>query len=704
MLADGGRVQMRPIQASDAPALVALHGRLSDESVYLRYFSPHSRLSAREIDHATAVDHLDHEALVALDRDQLIGVASYERQPGSDAAEVAFEVEDAHQGRGIGTLLFESLAEMARAAGIRRFFAHVLPQNRRMLELFRDVGLEKRAHFEGGVVEVELALSGESLPSLTSEELNALAAAGAYPGDPSAGLGVEQVQTHLSHVFLTGQRVYKFRKAVDLGFVCFTARAERNADCLREVSLNRRLAPDVYLGLAPLLRAPVRIGPVAETLAREPGGGPEAEHCVVMRRLPTGRDALTLLSRGALSGAQIERAAALVARFHDREGLGTPAPFRSEEWRQRCLGPALDNLRLLRAAPAGLFVEGALARLEAGMRGFAEQHGDRFERRRLAGRAVDAHGDLHLQHLWYERDDAEPIAIDCLEFSEALRRIDAAAEVAFPAMDLRYRGATALAERFLRVYAREADDFDLYSVVDYFTSYRAAVRAKVASIAAADAGIDPAQRARASESACRHLDLAVQMLGERGAGLLVLVGGIVGTGKSTAAAELAEASGAVAIASDRVRKRLGGLAPTARAGGGIDEGLYDPAHGERVYAGLLERAAPVLDSGRIALLDATWSRAADRERALRFARERRARALFIETRCAASVAQERLARREALGTDPSDAGPAFHARSAARFEPLAEWPAADLRVVQTDRDDWRVALHAIAADLPRPVD
>ena len=131
------------------PALVALHGRLSEESVYLRYFSPHSRLSPREIDHATGVDHRDREALVALEGDQLIGVASYERQPGSDAAEVAFEVEDAHQGRGIGTVLFEALAATARTRGIRRFFAHVLPQNRRMLQLFRDVGLERAGAFRG---------------------------------------------------------------------------------------------------------------------------------------------------------------------------------------------------------------------------------------------------------------------------------------------------------------------------------------------------------------------------------------------------------------------------------------------------------------------------------------------------------------------------------------------------------------------------
>ncbi len=559
-------------------------------------------------------------------------------------------------------------------------------------------------HFEGGVVEVELTLTGESLPALSSEELSALAAPGAYPDDSSAALGVEPLQTHLSHVFLTDRRVYKFRKAVDLGFVRFTSRSERNADCLRELALNRRLAPDVYLGVAPLLHAPVRIGAVAEGLVRAPGGGGDAEHCVVMRRLPAGRDALTLLERGELSQAQIERAAGFVARFHDRHGLGTPAPFTAEEWRQRCVGPLQDNLRLLGAAPSDLFARDALAKLEAGTADFAERHADRFERRRLGGRAVDGHGDLHLQHLWYERDDAEPIAIDCIEFSEALCRIDAAAEVAFPAMDLRYRGAAAEAERFLRVYARERDDFDLYSVVDYFASYRAAVRAKVASIAVADAAIDPAQRARAGESARRHLELAVQMLGARGTGALVLVGGIVGTGKSTAAAELADATGAVVIASDRVRKRLAGLAPTARSRDRFAEGLYDPTHVERVYAGLFERAAPVLDSGRIALLDATWSRAADRERARRFARERGMDAFFVETRCAASVARERLARREAQGADPSDAGPQFYARSAARFEPPEEWPAAERRVVETDRADWRKLLRAIAEDLPSPVD
>jgi aminoglycoside phosphotransferase family enzyme/predicted kinase len=535
---------------------------------------------------------------------------------------------------------------------------------------------------------------GQPAPALSAGELAALAEPAAYPEDPTAPGGVEHLQTHLSHVFLTPTRVYKFRKAVDLPFVHFATREQRNADCLREVALNRRLAADVYLGVAPLLASPPRIGPVLEELADA-----AREHCVVMRRLPAGRDALSLLVRGALSDAQLERVAVLVARFHERHGLGTPAPFSCEAWRQRCVGPVEDNLLLLGEAPAGLLPRDVLGTLGERTRAFASASADRFERRRLAGRAVDAHGDLHLQHLWFERDDAEPIAIDCLEFSEPLRHIDAAAEVAFPAMDLRYRDAARAAARFLRTYARESDDFDLYAVVDFFASYRASVRAKVASLAAGDPAIDAPQRERARQSARRHLGLALALLAEPGPGALVLVGGVVGTGKSTAAAGLADEIGGVVIASDRVRKRLAGIAATARTAAALDEGLYAPGFGERVYAGLLERAAPVLGSGRTALLDATWSSAAQRRAALRFARERGAAAHFVEIRCAPAVARARLARRQALGADPSDAGPEFHARSLARFEPPEEWPRDSHHVVHSDREDWQSALRGLAARL-----
>ncbi len=524
----------------------------------------------------------------------------------------------------------------------------------------------------------------------------ALACAEAFPDDPTAASGVEWIQTHLSHVYLTGARVYKFRKPVDLGFVCFASRAERNADCLREIALNRRLAPDVYLGVAPLLASDAgpHVGPPGETLAV---GDEPLEHCVVMRRLPAGRDALSLLAEGRLTAAQLDALAASIARFHADHGLGRPAPFSPEVWLERCTRPVEENFRGLEQAPPESAPRQILARARELARGFAAEHADRFERRRRDGRAVDGHGDLHLQHVWYEHEGADPIAIDGVEFSAALRQIDAASEVAFLAMDLRYRCAEALGERFLRRYALESDDYDLYAVVDYFLAYRAGVRAKVAALAARDAGIDPEQRERAVESTRRHLALAADALDGTGKPALVLTAGVVGTGKSTVADALADELGAVVIASDRVRKRLLGHAPTDRLDEGWRAGAYSPAHTERTYAGLLERARPVLASGRCAVLDATFSARARRGEAAWLARELGCEAWLVEAQCAPEEARERLARRAAAGSDPSDAGPERYDASAAGFEATDEWPAARHLRIETDRSDWRGELASRAA-------
>jgi len=523
----------------------------------------------------------------------------------------------------------------------------------------------------------------------------------AYPHDPEAGLGIEWRQTHLSHVFLTRGRVYKFRKPVDLPFVCFASRGARNADCLREVALNRRLAPDVYLGVAPLTTLPggVRIGAVSEELC-ESGAGP-LEHCVVMRRLPEGRDAESLLAKGELSTGQLERLADRMAGFHELHGLGVPAPFTEAGWLERCTEPLFASLRALEESRASLGEALAPARERAET--FARDHAGRFERRRVRGRAVDAHGDLHLQHVFFERDDAEPLVIDCLEFDRGLREIDVAAEVAFTAMDLSYRGHPELASRFLRRYAQAADDFDLFAVVDYFQGYRAAVRAKVAAIAASEPEIDAAQRLRAAESARRHVEFAAQLLAPRAAGALVLVGGVVGSGKSTAAARLAEAldrtQGVALLSSDRVRKHMAGIDALERTVSGPDAGLYAPEAVARTYAGLLARAEPVLRSGRAAVLDATWSSREERARARALADSISAPVVFVEVRCDPSLLEGRLARRQQAGADPSDAGPERLAVSLTRFEPSEPGEGLRHEVLHTDAPDWGDAVALLASRL-----
>jgi len=515
----------------------------------------------------------------------------------------------------------------------------------------------------------------------------ALAHESAYREDPSAAAGLEALQTHISHVFLTGERVYKLRKAVDLGFLDFSTRATRNADCLREVALNRRLAPDVYVGVAPVRPADgaFRVGPVGEALAGD------VEHVVVMRRLPAGRDALSLLSQGELTSAHVDAVAARLAAFHAKQALGAPAPFEPEAWRRRIVEPVEENFASLDRAAGRTVSECTLERARRKARAFADKKGWRFEARRRDGRAVDGHGDLHLEHVWFEGDAGDPRLVDCIEFSERLRRIDPASDVAFLAMDLVYRGRRRLAERFLRRYARDSDDYDLYRVVDYFVAYRAGVRAKVAALAAEEPEIPAEQRERAAESARQHLALAVHALESTGTGGVVVVCGAVGTGKTTVAERVADVLAGVVISSDRVRKRLAGRAPTERPGPseeGFGRGIYTPEHTRRTYAGLLERAEPIAASGRVAVLDATYARADLREDVRTWAEARGWAALLVEVRCAPEVARQRLAQRRTEARDASDAGPELHARSAAAFEPVEDWPPARRCAVDTDVPDW----------------
>ena len=123
VLSDGATVHVRPIRPSDAEQFVAFHGRLSPESIYFRFFSPKPRLSDKEVERFTTVDFQDRVALVALLGDEIIAVARFDRWPHTDEAEVAFTVEDAHQGRGIATVLLEHLAAVAREQGLKRFTA-----------------------------------------------------------------------------------------------------------------------------------------------------------------------------------------------------------------------------------------------------------------------------------------------------------------------------------------------------------------------------------------------------------------------------------------------------------------------------------------------------------------------------------------------------------------------------------------------------
>ena len=170
VVADGGTVHLRPIRPSDGDALVAFHGALSARTRYLRYFSAYPRIPERDLVRFTHVDHDSRVAFVALLGDKIIAVGRYERAPDTDEAEVAFVVADAHQGRGIGSVLLEHLAAAGRERGVKRFNAVVLAENSAMVRVFRDAGYETKRHLEHGEVTLEFSIDETAMTETVMRE------------------------------------------------------------------------------------------------------------------------------------------------------------------------------------------------------------------------------------------------------------------------------------------------------------------------------------------------------------------------------------------------------------------------------------------------------------------------------------------------------------------------------------------------------
>jgi aminoglycoside phosphotransferase family enzyme/predicted kinase len=501
----------------------------------------------------------------------------------------------------------------------------------------------------------------------------------AYPAPrPSR---VTQLTTHISWVFLTDLDVWKLKRPVDYGFVNYTTLERRQRSCEDEVRLNRRLAPDVYLGVVP-----VRLGPRGHWFGLD---GDVVDYAVHMRRLPDERSAEALFRRGELTADHLAHLAERLALFF-ADAPPAPEAGALEVIREN----VLENFTQTDAFVSRLLSRDTFDAVRAWQLGILERHSDRFRDRAAQGRVRDGHGDLRLEHVYFE--SAEPIVIDCVEFNSRLRSGDAASDVAFLAMELTARSRVDLAELFLAAFALESDDYDLYGVVDFYSGYRAWVRAKVAAFLAADSSTPPEKATRKAEEARSLFALAHSYMEARSdAPPVIAVGGLIGSGKSTLAAAIGRARGIPVIASDRVRKALAGVRPTEPAPGGA----YSAAFSARTFEEMFRRAGVVVDSGRGVVLDATF-----RERALRLAARDLARAvgrrfLFVETMCDEATLRARL-RRRALGPSVSDADEPLLARVRAEFEPVTELEAVEyIRVDTTGPPDAaaRAALDALVA-------
>ncbi|HLK39891.1 MAG TPA: AAA family ATPase [Polyangiaceae bacterium] len=490
---------------------------------------------------------------------------------------------------------------------------------------------------------------------------DALRWGGAYERDPSEG--ADLVETHASWVFLRRDEVFKVKRPVNLGFLDFRTSEQRRIACEAEVNLNRRLAPDVYLGVVPIVRD---VGGRARTF----GPGPVVDWAVRMRRLPDEPRADRLLAAGRLDPERLDRIAHTLAAFHAACGTdATIARYGSPVMIDRNLE---ENFAQTADSIEEYMRVDEAEDLRRWQRAFLRGHAATFARRIADGRVRDGHGDLRLEHVYFAGPNERVTILDCIEFNERFRYADVCADLAFLSMDLAAHGRVDLAERFLAAYARAAQDFDLYAVVDFYESYRAFVRGKVSAMLAHDPSVGADARRRANEEARRYFLLALSCT--RRSLLLpavVAVGGVIASGKSTIADRIGPDLGAPVVDSDRTRKAMMGVDLTQRLPDRAWSGAYDPAFTERVYAEVLRRADVVLASGRPVVIDASFRSGAMRAAARELANRHGVPFRFVECRTAADVCRRRLLDREGR-PGVSDGRTAIFDEFCARFEPVVD--------------------------------
>jgi len=486
------------------------------------------------------------------------------------------------------------------------------------------------------------------------------------------------VHTHGSVVFLRGDDVYKVKKPVNFGFLDYSTLVRRGSFCLEEVRLNRRWSRGIYLGIVP----------VGETFddALEP-----VEWAVHMRRY---EEAHTLQSRwqaGTLTVEQVASVGRFVATVHRRcprsplaRQHGTVESF------QEVLEGVFDPPSTRDAAhvvPAPLYEAvrtEALARL-------AEV--EEVWRARTGG-ARELHGDLRMEHALLSEDGAIDV-VDVLEFNDALRCGDPVLDVGFMAMDLAVRGEPALARAFVGAWVDTSDDHGLLPLLPVAAAYRSCVRGKVAELLALDPDIDDDVRDHAQHRALRHwLWSASVVRPPNDRPVLLGIGGLPGTGKSTVAAHLAETRGMTVVRADAVRKQRAGLpidAPTPEA---MKPELYAPANTIAVYRACLVQAERIVAEGGRALIDATFADPVQR-RAL----ETLGRRLGVPTALWLCDVPEEVARQRisARPQGPSDADADVLSRA------IASWPADPARAFDTS-DSPEATFAAAEGRLDRLVD
>ncbi|MBB4040349.1 hypothetical protein GGR34_002002 [Microvirga flocculans] len=406
---------------------------------------------------------------------------------------------------------------------------------------------------------------------------------------------VEIITTHASMIFLTDGKVYKMKKAVRYPYLDYSTAEMRLKACMAEFALNRRTAPDLYIGVHTITRAP------NGELAFD-GTGTMVDAALEMFRFDQECLFDRMAQQGTLTPALMEDLAYRIAAFHRDAAVSL-----NDGGVQGMAGVLTINEESLHATR--LVPDREEAAFSQRFRQALQDHATLLEHRRISGKVRHCHGDLILRNicLWH----GIPTLFDCIEFDEKLAKIDILYDLAFLLMDLWHRNCHSLANILLNRYLDVTDETDGLKLVPFFMAIRAAIRAHVTAtqVQSSPAAANPSLLSEAGD----YLTLALSLL-KTVSPSLIAIGGLSGTGKYTIASLtapcLAPVPGARVLNSDRIRKRLYGV----RSHEKLPEEAYRPDISERVYEIMREEAGQALESGFTVIVDAVFDRPEERDR------------------------------------------------------------------------------------------
>jgi aminoglycoside phosphotransferase family enzyme/predicted kinase len=470
-----------------------------------------------------------------------------------------------------------------------------------------------------------------------------------YPHQPAE---VSAIQTHISWVFIAPPFVFKVKKPVNLGFLDFSTLEKRQHFCQREIELNRRLCPQVYLGAVPIYETDFGF-------SFEPSGE-TVEYAVKMTELPHGWFLSELLEKNLVGEKEINRVISTLHRFYQSE---TPTP-EIERWGTPEKLKISTDENFAQVEP---FVGKTISSAAFGaIRHFTDQfyiaNDDLFHERILRHRILDCHGDLHLDHV-HLTPEATTI-FDCIEFNDRFRFIDIANDLAFLAMDFDFKGRSDLGNLLFRNAARELGDAGMVKVANFYKCYRAFVRGKVESIQATEKETtNPQEHER---QASRYFRLALRYAIAGSQPLVLVVMGGVGSGKTTVAKQLASELDWPVFSSDEIRKTLAGVPLAQRTPSELRHKIYSADMTQRTYTKLIEDGLAVIrcsqdrrsrsDATRTgAILDATFSTRALRKLLRDECWKANVQFQFVDLEVDPGEIKERLKARDEKTNETSDA-------------------------------------------------